>query len=42
MGSMNVDNTVRKMGLFEAIKEILEQQHIKFLDNDETLTIQKR
>jgi len=42
MDEVNNEKTVRKMGLFEAIKEILEQQHIKFLDNDETLTIQKR
>jgi len=35
------EKTVRKLGLFEAIKEILNEQHVKYLDNNETLTIQK-
>jgi hypothetical protein len=35
------DKTTRKLGLFEAIKEVLDEQHVKYLDNKETLTIEK-
>ena len=41
MDDVNNEKTVRKMGLFEAIKEVLNEQHVKYLDNNETMTIQK-
>ena len=41
MDDVKKEKTVRKMGLFEAIKEVLNEQNVKYLDNNETLTIQK-